>query len=154
MEDKMFFCNGKNEYCEDNEKCSDDCKYYNGKGGHYIQKNQTHYPQIDPEKIMRGDDAIARAIEEFYVVRNRTMDSAILGEIRKIITDHGVETTAYLNEQAIVDALRKHTEKKYVWQGGEYQECPSCGEDIHVAASLGREIFFCSCCGQKYRLER
>ena len=33
---EIFYCYGKKDFCENNEKCTQNCSYYNGKGGEYM----------------------------------------------------------------------------------------------------------------------
>ena len=32
---KKFYCNGKKDFCEDLDKCSTNCRYFDGSGGKY-----------------------------------------------------------------------------------------------------------------------
>lgn len=91
--------------------------------------------------------------EEIIIKRNKYVDGLILGEIRKIATEYGIETTIVINEKAVANALRKAVPQKYVCNYAHWDNCPSCGEEIYVSASIGRmqegKPFYCSCCGQK-----
>lgn len=51
---------------------------------------------------------MSSAIEKIIIERNKTADSAILGEIQKIAVENGVETKIVLNEKNVADALRNY----------------------------------------------
>ena len=55
---------------------------------------------------------VQECIERIMVERNKKVDSLILGEVTKIITENGLDTIITLNEKAIVSALKKQIPQK------------------------------------------
>ena len=53
-------------------------------------------------------DYMSSAIEKIIIERNKTVDSAILGEIQKIAVENGIEAKIVLNEKNVADALRNY----------------------------------------------
>ena len=53
-------------------------------------------------------DYMASAIEKIIVERAIKIDSAILGEIKQIAVENGIETKIILNEKNIAEALRNY----------------------------------------------
>ena len=72
-------------------------------------------------------------IERIIIERNKKFDSLILGEIRKIATENGIDTIVNLNDKAIVSALEKQIPKKPL---------QACGHNTN------RTMNFCPICGQ------
>ncbi len=82
---------------------------------------------------------INEVIERILIQRNKTVDDMILGEIRKIATENGIDTIINLNDKAIIQALKKQIpQKPYprdLWELGTAQgySCPTCGYDFPVS---------------------
>ena len=72
-------------------------------------------------------------IERIIIERNKKIDSLILGEIRRIATENGIDTIVNLNDKAIVSALEKQIPKKPL---------QACGHNTN------RTMNFCPICGQ------
>ena len=58
---KIFYCNGKKDFCEENEKCSESCKYYDGTGGEYEEDKISNYDRI---KSMSVEEMAEMLVEE------------------------------------------------------------------------------------------
>ena len=43
---KKFYCNGKKDFCEDLDKCSTNCRYFDGSGGKYRKVPMTNVDRI------------------------------------------------------------------------------------------------------------
>lgn len=54
---------------------------------------------------------MAHIVERIVVERNKEVDSAILGEIKKIAIDNEIETKIILNEKNVAEALRNYQER-------------------------------------------
>ena len=76
---------------------------------------------------------IEEMIERILIQRNKEVDDMILGEIRKIATENGVDTIITLNDKAIIQALKKSTPMKPL---------RACGHNTN------RTMNFCPVCGQ------
>ena len=81
-------------------------------------------------------------VEKIIIARNKNVDNAILGEIRKIAVENNIETEIILNEKAIVNALAKATAVPP--RNGGWLYCPVCGKDICL-----EKPNYCSVCGQR-----
>jgi rubrerythrin len=100
-------------------------------------------------------DYMASLIEKIIIERNQKVDNAILGEIRQIAIEEGIETKIALNQKAIVDALRKQIPTKPDYEGNGYDDrgnliydtwiCPNCGDRYEVDYEYYRH---CPMCGQ------
>lgn len=98
---------------------------------------------------------IQHLIEDIIVERNTMLDKTIVGEIRRIATDKGLLTTVQLNEEAIVDALKKRRQQKPDYEGDGYDDsgniiydtwiCPNCSARYEVDYETHR---YCPMCGQ------
>ena len=53
---------------------------------------------------------IEEMIERILIQRNKAVDDMILGEIRKIATENGIDTIITLNDKAIIQALKNFAE--------------------------------------------
>ena len=67
-------------------------------------------------------------VERIFIQRNKEVDDMILGEIRKIATENGVDTIITLNEEAVVKALERSVPLKPLFIEGDYDMpiCPCC----------------------------
>lgn len=93
--------------------------------------------------------SVSKVIEQVFIERNKKVDSLIFGEIRKIATENGVETTITLNDKAIVSALKKQVPKrpiikKSVKVNGFMLRCPNAD----CEAVLQSDSPCCKYCGQ------
>ena len=43
---KKFDCNGKKDFCEDHDRCSTNCRYFDGSGGEYREVPMTNADRI------------------------------------------------------------------------------------------------------------
>lgn len=94
--------------------------------------------------------------EKIIVERNKKTDSAILGEIKKIAVENGIETKIVLNEKAVADALRKQIPTKPHYEGDGYDDdgnliydtwiCPNCEDRYEVDYEIHQ---YCPMCGQR-----
>lgn len=101
-------------------------------------------------------DYMANIIEKIIVERNKSVDSAILGEIQKIAVENGIETKIILNEKNVADALRKQIPEKPYFEGDGYDDsgnliydtwiCPNCGDRYEVDYEIHT---YCPMCGQR-----
>jgi hypothetical protein len=93
-------------------------------------------------------DYMASVIEKIIVERNKKVDSAILGEIRQIAVENGIETKIVLNEKNVADALRKQIPQKVkislkgTTDWNTKCHCPACCKDLFDGQR------YCSNCGQ------
>jgi rubrerythrin len=95
-------------------------------------------------------------IEKIIVERNEAVDSAILGEIKQIATEEGIETKIILNKKNVADALRKQIPQKPDYEGDGYDDvgnlvydtwiCPNCGDRYEVDYEIHQ---YCPMCGQR-----
>ena len=81
-------------------------------------------------------------VEKIIIERNKSVDSAIMGEIQKIAVENGIETKIIINEKSVANALERATPKPPKDDGWLY--CPVCGKDICVDKPN-----YCSECGQR-----
>lgn len=97
-------------------------------------------------------DYMASMIEKIIVVRNKKVDSAILGEIQKIAVENGIETKIVLNEKNVAAALKKQIPQKPIDDGYPWAICPACGGSIWLENVLEHihceETSYCEHCGQ------
>lgn len=91
-------------------------------------------------------------VEQIDVQRQKSVESAILGTITQIIGDNKNLTTVELNEDAIVNALKKATARKPIHNVYPWSICPSCGGSIyleHIQEHIhNQENTYCEHCGQ------
>ena len=73
---------------------------------------------------MNDFNYMSSIVEKIITERNKTVDSAILGEIQQIAVENGLETKIILNERNVAEALRNY-------QDGY----------AHIKAEVAREIF-------------
>ena len=87
---------------------------------------------------------INEVVERILIQRNKTVDDMILGEIRKIATENGVDTIITLNDKAIIQALRRSVPMKPLHIAGYYDMsiCSCCKQIIDETER------YCSTCGQ------
>ena len=43
---KKFYCNGKKDFCEDHDRCSTNCRYFDCSGGEYREVPMTNADRI------------------------------------------------------------------------------------------------------------
>ena len=94
---------------------------------------------------------------------NEEVDNAVLGEIKEIAKENGLEREIILNEKNIVSALKKQIPKKATEEtinrgidiSGEYDIdfnlcCPACGGVVGTFEGEVDEYFvkYCPNCGQ------
>lgn len=101
-------------------------------------------------------DYIASMIEKIIVERNEKVDNAILGEIKQIAIEEGIETRITLNKKAVLDALRKQIPEKPHFEGDGYDDsgnliydtwiCPNCEDRYEVDYEIHQ---YCPMCGQR-----
>lgn len=106
------------------------------------------------------DNEIKEMIERLCIQRNKTVDDMILGEIRKIATENGIDTIITLNDKAIIQALKNFAEVKH----GEWENvvvyndtciatCSNCRQQVVErecnATAFKLENEFCRKCGAK-----
>ena len=93
-------------------------------------------------------DYMSSVIEKIIVERNKKCDSAILGEIRQIAVENGIETKIVLNEKNVAGALRKQIPQKVnislkgTTDWNTKCHCPACRKDLFDGQR------YCSNCGQ------
>ena len=83
--------------------------------------------------------------ERIFVERNKTVDNMILGEIRKITTENGLDTKIVINEKAVISAFKRFTPQKPVTPRDSVSQIPECPNCCRVLLS-GQK--FCNGCGQ------
>lgn len=101
-------------------------------------------------------DYMSSIIEKIIVERNEAVDSAILGEIKQIAIEEGIETKIILNKKNVADALRKQIPQKPDYEGDGYDDvgnliydtwiCPNCGDRYEVDYEIHQ---YCPMCGQR-----
>ena len=91
---------------------------------------------------------ITDMIEKIVIERNKKVDNAILGEIRQIAVENGIETKYILSEIGILEALQKQIPKKVnislkgTTDWNTKCRCPMCRKDLFDGQK------YCSHCGQ------
>jgi hypothetical protein len=80
------------------------------------------------------DNEINEMIERVLIQRNKTVDDMILGEIRKIATENGVDTIITLNDKAIIQALKNFA---------EVVRCRNCNHCEIVIDEFDNDWYFC-----------
>ena len=100
-------------------------------------------------------DYMASIIEKIVVERNKKVDSAILGEIKQIAIENGIETKIILNEKNVADALKKQIPQCPDFEGDGYDDdgniiydtwiCPNCGDRYELDYEIHS---YCPVCGQ------
>ena len=93
-------------------------------------------------------EARKKIVEKIIIERNKTVDSAILGEIQKIATENGIETKITLNEKAVAEALEKQIPKKPRVDDNDWLCCRSCDETFSLNNGLHQRNKYCGNCGQ------
>ena len=97
-------------------------------------------------------DYMANIIEKIIVERNKSVDSAILGEIQQIAVENGIETKIILNEKNVADAFRKQIPQKPIDDRFPWAICPTCGGSIWLENVMEHiqceEASYCEHCGQ------
>ena len=132
-------------------ECDGDCWTQTGK--HWYQedavKEWNTQIAVAKEGRQMTENYMSTVVEKIIIERNKTVDNAILGEIRKIAVENGIETKIILNEKAIVNAIQKQTplKAKISLKGttdwNTRCRCPSCNKDLFYGQK------YCSECGQK-----
>lgn len=90
---------------------------------------------------------IGKITERIMIERTKMVNSAILMEMQQIATEHGIDTTFFLNEKSIVSALEKQIPKKPIPQKDKIMghivsfTCPNCG-----GKDLGNNEYRFECC--------
>jgi rubrerythrin len=95
------------------------------------------------------DNEINEMIERVLIQRNKTVDDMILGEIRKIATENGIDTIITLNDKAIIQALKNFAEVKHgKWKrlNGKDEGLYECSNCYNLA---WRSSAYCPLCGAK-----
>ena len=87
---------------------------------------------------------IEEMIERILIQRNKEVDDMILGEIRKIATENGVDTIITLNDKAIIQALKNFAEVKH----GKWIVTTSKYYDPEFQSEFPYKAFQCSVCGE------
>ena len=87
---------------------------------------------------------IDEMIERILIQRNKEVDDMILGEIRKIATENGVDTIITLNDKAIIQALKKSIPMKplLIERDDDMPICSCCKQIIDETER------YCATCGQ------
>ena len=91
---------------------------------------------------------MASMIEKIRVERYEKLESAILGEIKQMATEEGIETKILLNKKNIIDALRRQIPQKVnislkgTTDWNTKCHCPACHKDLFDGQK------YCSYCGQ------
>jgi hypothetical protein len=111
------------------------------------------------EEMLMTDNELNEMIERVLIQRNKTVDNMILGEIRKIATENGIDTIITLNEKAIIQALKNFAEVKHgkwlpIVKQDNYLDppycdtikCSECGEEADVSF---HDAKYCYMCGAK-----
>lgn len=100
-------------------------------------------------------DYMSSIIEKIIVERNEKVDSAILGEIKQIATEEGLETKIILNKKNIADALRKQIPTKVTHEATIRNccTCPNCKNVVDKFEKWGERTvritqIYCHFCGQ------
>lgn len=100
-------------------------------------------------------DYISSFVEKITIERNKKVDSAILGEIQKIIDENGINTKIILNEKAVANALRKQIPTKVTHEATLYNccTCPNCKNVVDEYETWGENkvrilYSYCHFCGQ------
>ncbi len=97
--------------------------------------------------VFNTDNPLDKLIEHIQVVRNKSFDEAVLGEITKMATEHGIFTEVALNEKAIVHALSNAIPSKpHPLRMDDLTygySCPAC------IMSVDESDKYCNNCGKK-----
>lgn len=78
-------------------------------------------------------------IERISIERAKAVDGMILGEIKQIAVENGIDTKIVLNEKKIVEALRKQIQEKPVFVDVRFR---NHGRRVSDGSSLAE----CYCC--------
>ncbi len=93
--------------------------------------------------------------ERVIIERNKKVDNLILGEIKKIATENGVDTTITLNEKAIVSALKNWNKQNITGKWIDVNE--KLPEDVYgkereqitvLVYTKGKKVSQCSRCAK------
>lgn len=94
-------------------------------------------------------------IDKIIIERNKSVDSAVMIEIKKIAVENGIETKFVLNEKNILSALEKQIPRKPHFEGDGYDDsgnliydtwiCPNCEDRYEVDYEIHS---YCPSCGQ------
>ncbi len=90
-------------------------------------------------------NGIRELTERIIVERHKTIDNMILGEIRQIATENGIDTKIVINEKAVISAFKRFTPQKPVIPWDSISQIPECPNCCHVLL-IGQK--FCNGCGQ------
>jgi rubrerythrin len=95
-------------------------------------------------------------IEKIAIERVKAVDGMILGEIKQIAVENGIETKIVLNEKKIAEALQKQIPQKPNFEGDGYDDsgeliydtwiCPNCGDRYELDYEIHQ---YCPVCGQR-----
>lgn len=90
--------------------------------------------------------------EKLIIERNKSVDSAVMVEIKKIAVEGGIETKFTLNERNILNALKKQIPQKALEVEYPWAICPNCSGSVsleNVQEYLyNQETSYCEHCGQ------
>ena len=85
----------------------------------------------------------------------KEVDNAVLGEIKEIAKENGLEREIILNEKNIVSALKKQIPKKATHEATIYKHCtcPTCKNVIDEFTEFSGQkvrviVNYCKFCGQ------
>lgn len=84
-------------------------------------------------------------VERILIQRNKAVDDMILGEIRKIATENGVDTIITLNDKAIIQALKKAIPQKPI------KKNPICYSKEKNGQEHYAYEYYCPLCFDKLR---
>lgn len=100
-------------------------------------------------------------IEKISIERAKAVDGMILGEIKQIAVENGIDTKIVLNEMKIAEALRKQIPEKPVFvdvrfrnhgrrvsDGSSLAECYRCPNCQHHIFRVFDSEHYCVHCGQ------
>lgn len=86
--------------------------------------------------------------EKILLKRVQGIKDAVLGEIKEIAEEHGVTTEIEINENAVMELIRKAVPKKP--QLREHYAVCECGTVLmNVIVGVKNCLRYCECCGQK-----
>lgn len=85
----------------------------------------------------------ANLIEKIAIERAKAVDGMILGEIKQIAVENGIDTKIILNEKKIAEALQKQIPEKPGFEGDGYDD----------SGNLIYDTWICPNCGDRYELD-
>lgn len=75
-----FYCNGKEDFCDERAECPFACPFWDGAGGYYTEDEK---PYVDRPKIKKGDIVRVESVhscEPHYYEVDRIYDDGVISQ--------------------------------------------------------------------------